>query len=804
MVKNDIPDQNSKKENELQKYLLKKSKQKLRDNLMKQISEISQKRPKIDKSVVKNIKKKKKNENFEKLIEFNQQESDQNYKNEINQDADKSISLTKSSSSCDNKPKINDCENLTKSQNDLSFASLNNDQSSHFMTIEASTTDKEAIVDSSRSANNEISIEELNTKSKNIRQQILELKEIFTVNQCLKRSEEMQSERAKLDIFYSQDEIKEMVKFNLITFIQGETGCGKTTQIPQFLYENGFCNDGIIGITQPRRLSAIAISARINSEMNENLSGFHIKFENNIESSTKIKIMTEGILFKEISSDFCLMKYSVIILDEVHERSSLMDLLIGLLSKIIKVRFKMKNPLRLILMSASVDSNSFKPVLGDFATCLLKTKSFKINVFYEIKTPENYLEAIFIKIKDILDAESNGKNDKKQAGKNGSLNGIENTWESSILVFLTSKEDIHNLQLKLQSISKAILVLPLHSKLSKYDQNKVFEKLEGHRKIVLATNIAETSITIPDIVFVIDSGLVKTKIMDQSTILYKIQYIAKSNAKQRMGRAGRTRDGVCFRIYSGDTYESFTDFNTPQIYVESFESHYLNLKNLGIGNISKFPFISHPTDSSISDTIESLISLGGLSKNGSITEMGRLMCGYPISPRYSKILINNQDDDIFYLLCIIVSILSTNFELKIKKHHLYFINERSDLIVSLKVFLDYLKSNKKQKFCKSIDISYEILEEIRKLSVFLMRVSGKTEFSTELSDSIKTKLHIVLYEAFLDQVAVVFGKSYIFKNGEVFVSSDSIQPKSKFVVFDHIVCGKNKSYIRNITEAPNL
>lgn len=625
---------------------------------------------------------------------------------------------------------------------------------------------------------------------------IIALQEHFETRRCA-RADAIQDVRRRMDIFYEEHEIVSCIRYNLMTFIQGETGCGKTTQIPQFLLENGFASGGLIGMTQPRRFSAVSISCRLNVEMNENLSGFKIKYENSISDETKIKVMTEGILLKEIQSDFLLRTYSVIILDEVHERSSNLDVLVGLLSKVVKIRFQQGSPLRLVLMSATVDTEVFRGVLGEFAVLRLGGRMFRVDVFYEDRTVEEYLNASYNKIVGILESERRGKTRGRSRLANIPTE-IENDFRASILVFLPTKDDIYSLKTRLDALHRSIVVLPLHSGLSKSEQNKVYETY-GLRKIVLATNIAETSITIDDIVFVIDSGRVKYRAVDRSTVLYRIGLISKSSAKQRMGRAGRTKAGVCYRMYSGETYEALAPRGIPQILLEPLDSILLQLKCMGVQNIFSFPFIDMPGEQSVGDALESLQDIGAIDSAGNITKLGRKMCQYPVPPRYARLLLLENDSNMFHKLAIIVSVLVSSLDLKrTERTQKYFISEKSDLVVALKMVLDYLESPVRRRFSSTIGISFDCLEEIRKMASYLMQIGGKSMFTMEMDSTMSEQICRALYCGFADQVAVNSGSSYLCKGGEVFISGESVDPAGQSIVFDHIVCGK-RSYAKGIT-----
>lgn len=747
-----------KKDTKLKKYLEKKKKQKTRDEIMSKIVELSKNRKQTTNLRI-TPKKLPQEDSFEAKLFEHTDDSSYDMNEQCNDDL----------MSC---PQINIVDNSIEYKNTVA-----DDLSSDIINCN---------VDQSESTVEPIRMNKL-----------MEINEIFEVKRLSDRTQDIQEQRMKLDIFYEESEIISQIKGNIITFIQGETGCGKTTQIPQFLYENGFANNGMICITQPRRFSAISISDRINIEANQKISGYKIKYENNVTAETRIKVVTEGVLFREIQADFMLKEYSVIILDEVHERSTNMDVLIGLLTKIANIRLEQKIPLRIVLMSATVDPEHFKPVLGEFKLIRLNTKMFPVSVFFEDKTDEDYVSCAFNKIKALLESEKKFKNNRKVL--DFISKEINNDYSASILVFLTSKDEIYMLKSMLETLERNVVVLPLHSGLNKSEQAKVYEKYLV-RKIVLATNIAETSITINDIVFVIDCGREKRKIMDQNTVVYRIGYISKGSARQRMGRTGRT--GVCYRLYDGDTFEAFTDQSLPQILMEPFDSVLLQLKNMGIKNVFGFPFIDRPSNEMIDESVCHLQLVGGLNLDGNITKLGREMCAYPVSPRYARLLLLNKNarQSIFEKLVVIVSILSSNFEIrKSEETKTYYTDSKSDLLVYLKIFIEFQRS--KKRISSLSGVSIEKLEEIRKLSLYLLRISGMNGnlLNIELDREEENEICKCLYYLFADQLAVNMGRAYLFKDGDIFISKDSIDTNDQNIVFDYLVCSAKKCYAKNIT-----
>lgn len=322
------------------------------------------------------------------------------------------------------------------------------------------------------------------------------------------------------------------------------------------------------------------------------------------------------------------------------------------------------------------------------------------------------------------------------------------------------------------------------------------------RKIILSTNIAETSVTIGDVVFVIDSGRAKYKIRDECCVKYQIGFISKSSARQRMGRAGRVAPGVCFRMYSGDTYESFEARSVPQIFLEPLDGTILQLKAYGVQNVFAFPFISPLGVDSVRDALASLEGLGALNAAGNVTGLGHSITKFFIAPRVARMLCLKNSDDIFHPLAIVASILSVNFEVrKTEETRDFFANRKSDLLVFLDLYLAYTKAKSKRTFAMRCGMSLQVLQEITKLSKYLINISGRRDIIeyNEISEEQASRLCKLFYISFSDQLAVASGTSYDYRGGDVFISRDSIDANGENVVFEHIACGKNRDYIKNIT-----
>ncbi len=720
--------------------------------------------------------------------------------------------------------------------------------------------------------------------------------EKFISRTITNREEEVKRIRRTFAIFYEESDIISTIKSSLITFIEGNTGCGKTTQIPQFLYEHGFCEKGMIGITQPRRVAAISVCARINKEMNGSYCGYRIRYDNNVCESNVMQIMTEGVLLREIEKDFLLEKYSVVIIDEVHERTINCDLLCGFLSKIVEIRYKKGNILRLILMSATANEGEYAKIFRNYKTIRLEGKQYDVNVFYELKTPENYIEVAFKRIKSILNNQGssskydcNGTTNKIIKGQYGNNQGYSNkynckdaiqkcgnnqyinSWhlvndkDAAILVFLPGKEEIYKLKHMLEKNEKDdnIVVLPLHSGLSREEQNLVYAKYDK-RKIILATNIAETSITIEDVTFVVDSGKAKYCIKDGECVKYYIGNISKSSAIQRMGRAGRVRPGVCYRIYSSETYSSFLEHNRPEILCEPLDGMLLNLKAAGIKNIFAFPFITPVDKTAVLGAIELLQEIGALNDDGNLTILGTKIAMYNIPPSFAYILCLKSNPNIFYYLAVIASILTLGFEVpKNEKTKKYFINQKSDIIVYLKIFLAYKKAHSKRQFARDHGLTINSLKEVSKQTKYLVKINyrymnnnmkdiismnsskditninnttnipeinldklkdantlntqgttnnvsiSERELNTlntiettvvpELNEEIEDEIARILYYSFGRHLAIFAGNVWLYKGHDLSVSKNSVEIESNDFVFTHIHCGSNKEYAKGIT-----
>ncbi|VEU22417.1 DEKNAAC103427 [Brettanomyces naardenensis] len=542
-------------------------------------------------------------------------------------------------------------------------------------------------------------------------------RKIFTVE--VERSETIQSVRVQLPVFGEEYRIMDAIHNNDCVIICGETGSGKTTQVPQFLFESGYGSagsetPGMIGVTEPRRVAAVSMAGRVSKELGNcgDKVAYQIRFDGNVKKDTALKFMTDGVLLREMMSDFLLTKYSAIIIDEAHERSVNTDILIGMLSRIIRLRreYHTRDPsrykiLKLIIMSATLRVSDFSEnqVLFKIPPPILKVdaRQYPVSIHFNRKTAFNYMEEAFrktckihkrlpkgsilvfltgkVEINDMvkrLRKEFPFKGEQEKVGdlpdvlvssKNADVEAEEielEVGEEELVDDFNEEEeseDEEGFEETLEDSQTAedpLYVLPLYSLLPTKEQMKVFENPpKGSRLCVVATNVAETSLTIPGVRYVVDSGRSKERRYNEDTGVqsFEVSWISKASADQRSGRAGRTGPGHCYRIYSSALYESdFPKFSRPEILRMPVESVVLTMKSMGIDNIVNFPFPTSPGRNMLNKAEKLLGYLGALDSDKKITQFGKQMSLFPLSPRFSKmLLIGNQQECLPYIIALV-------------------------------------------------------------------------------------------------------------------------------------------------------
>ena len=502
-----------------------------------------------------------------------------------------------------------------------------------------------------------------------------------------------------LPVCAERDRIVSSIMNHQVVIIAGETGSGKTTQIPKMCLEAGLGIKGLIGHTQPRRIAARAVASRIASELHENLGrsvGFKIRFSDVTSESSYIKLMTDGILLSETASDRLLLNYDCIIIDEAHERSLNIDFLLGYLKNLLKKRPELK----LIITSATIDPERFSKHFDDAPIIEVSGRTYPVELVY---------------MPLLKEVDSDGQEILEETDlKHGVLKAVDYLMEQGrgdILVFLPGERDIMEMA---SFLKKAALrdteILPLYARLATAEQNKIFTEHTGVR-IVLATNVAETSLTVPSIKYVIDPGLARISRYSAKTKVQRlpVEPISQASANQRKGRCGRVSDGICIRLYSKEDFESRPLYTDPEILRTNLAAVILQMISLRLGDINEFPFIDAPTDRQISDGIHLLEELGAIKEASGnstdkieLTATGSLLSKIPCDPRLARMLVEAGKYSSLNEALIIVSALAVMDprERPIDKkeasdnYHKRFNDEKSDFISFLKLY-SYLTSLQK-------------------------------------------------------------------------------------------------------------
>ncbi|XP_052193353.1 pre-mRNA-splicing factor ATP-dependent RNA helicase DEAH10 [Diospyros lotus] len=676
----------------------------------------------------------------------------------------------------------------------------------------------------------------------------------------LVRKEMIAKQRKSLPIASVEKHLVEEVKSNDVLIIVGETGSGKTTQLPQFLFNAGFCHDGkIIGITQPRRVAAVSVAKWVADECGVKLStkvGYSIRFDDMTSSSTRIKYMTDGLLLREALLDQYLSRYSVIIVDEAHERTVHSDVLLGLLKRVQKVRsvpineclnnvdrtnpsngmlMEKKNgapstslgrqyqriklsPLKLIIMSASLDARVFSEYFGGARAVHVQGRQFPVDILYTRHPETDYVDAALITIFQIHFEEGPG----------------------DILVFLTGQEEIESVerlvQEKLQQLpenSRKLKVLSIFSSLPSEKQMQVFMPApSGFRKIVLATNIAETSVTIPGIKYVIDPGLVKARTYCARTGVESLVVVptSKAQALQRSGRAGREGPGKCFRLYPESEFEKLNDSTVPEIKRCNLSNVILQLKALGIDDIIGFDFMEKPSREAIVKSLELLVLLGALTEEYKLSDpVGHQMARLPLEPIHSKALILANQFNCLEEMLIAVAMLSVesiffNPREKLEQaqtaikcfaslegDHMTLINvyRASDELLKSKIGISTEKAEKSvRKWCKENFVNSRSLKHARDVHRQVRENVGRMGLHVSSCGDEMLQFRRCLAAAFFLNAALkqADGTYRVLSSGQVVQihpSSVLFGTKPDCVIFDELV-RTNHNYMRNVTRIDYL
>lgn len=608
--------------------------------------------------------------------------------------------------------------------------------------------------------------------------------------------------RQKLPCWERQDEVVRMVKEHQSSVLIGETGSGKTTQVPQFLLGAGYAASGLIAVTQPRRVAAMSVASRVAHEMDVELGaqvGYLIRFEDVTSDRTLIKYMTDGMLLRECMSDPMMSRYSVVVLDEAHERTLSTDILFGLLKEVLAKR----PDLRCLVMSATLEAERFQDYWGSAPCLRVSGRMFPVETFFSMRPEKDYVESAIDVCVLIHTTEGEG----------------------DVLLFLTGEEEIEYACAEIASRcedSNSLLVLPLYSTLPMQQQKRVFHPPRaGQRKIIVATNIAETSLTIDGVVYVVDPGLFKQKLYNPRTHADSllVSPISKASAMQRAGRAGRTKPGKCFRLYTLTTFDTELPESThPEIVRSNLSSVVITLKKLGIEDLVHFDFMEPPSPEAMMRALEMLHFLGAVDDECNLTEVGEHMADFPVDPHLSKVLIAAAHRGCCDEVVAIIAMLSIPppfmrprwAQKAADRAHKAFASGFGDHLSLLGTFSRFNDAASKAEFCKENFLQERSMRQAESISRQLQGIARKRGIRRDQAPleggGLTAAVRRSLVEGFFMQCAHIDqgGKSYMTVRDQqlsIVHPSSFLQHKPEWVLYHETVV-TDRCYMRNVSAMP--
>ncbi|KAL9711118.1 hypothetical protein Ac2012v2_005657 [Leucoagaricus gongylophorus] len=627
------------------------------------------------------------------------------------------------------------------------------------------------------------------------------------IEESEKRAKTIEETRKNLPIYKYKQDIIDAVREHQVLIVVAETGSGKTTQLPQYLHEAGFTANGQkIGCTQPRRVAAMSVAARVAEEMGTKVGyevGYSIRFEDCTSDKTVLKYMTDGMLLREFLTEPDLASYSVLIIDEAHERTLSTDILFALVKDIARFRPE----LRLLISSATVDAEKFSEYFDGAPAFYVPGRQFPVDIHYTPQPEANYLHAAITTVFQIHMSQPKG----------------------DILVFLTGQEEIDACQENLQETSRALgpkiaelIVCPIYANLPSEMQAKIFEPTpEGARKVVLATNIAETSITIDGVVFVIDPGFVKQNSYNPRTGMSSLMVVpcSRASANQRAGRAGRVGPGKSFRLYTKWAFSNELEEHTvPEIQRTNLGMVVLLLKSLGINDLIAFEFLDPPPGETLMRALEMLYALGALNDRGELTKLGRRMAEFPVDPMLSKAIISSEKysctDEVLTIIAMLSESGSLFYRPKDKKLHAdqarqNFVRPGGDHFTLLNVWEQWAETNYSQQFCYEQFLQFKSLSRARDIRDQLAGLCERVEIviQSNIDSNDITPVQKAITAGYFYNTAQLqkSGDSYrtMKTNHTVYIHPSSslfqAQPPVKTVLYYELVM-TSKSYMRQVME----
>ena len=520
-----------------------------------------------------------------------------------------------------------------------------------------------------------------------------------------------------LPVHEKLEEIKKAIAENQVTIICGETGSGKTTQLPKICLELGRGAAGLIGHTQPRRLAARSVAERIAEELKSEIGsavGYKVRFTDHTSCDACVKLMTDGILLAETQTDRYLAAYDTIIIDEAHERSLNIDFLLGYLKQLLPRR----PDLKVIITSATIDAERFSQHFNGAPVLEVSGRTYPVEILYRPLTSKDEDDAEV----ELTDAIVDAADELAQHG------------EGDILVFLPGEREIREAAeaLRKSTLRRNDEILPLFARLPHAEQHKIFHPSGVKRRIVLATNVAETSLTVPGIKYVIDTGLARVKRYSARAKVEQlhVEKISQAAARQRSGRCGRVSAGVCIRLFSEEDFNSRTEFTDPEIVRSNLAAVILRMAALKLGDVAAFPFLEMPDSRYINDGFQVLLELGAVNEHNGLTKLGEQMARLPIDPKIARILLAAKKHDCMAEILVIASALSIQdprerpLEARdaAAKAHERFTDKQSDFLAYLNIWDSFQRerdkglSNKQLvQWCRQYFLSHLRMREWREL-----------------------------------------------------------------------------------------
>lgn len=606
-------------------------------------------------------------------------------------------------------------------------------------------------------------------------------------------------QRRNLPVYQLREQIIQAVKDNQVLIVVGDTGSGKTTQITQYLDEAGFTHYGKVGCTQPRQVAAISVAKRVAEEVGCKVGqdvGYHVRFDDSTSPQTRIKYMTDGMLQREALIDPDMNQYSVIMLDEAHERTIATDVLFALLKKAAKRR----PDLKLIITSATLDAEKFSQYFSDCPILFIPGRTYPVEIMYTKEPEFDYLDAALMTVLQIHLSEPPG----------------------DILLFLTGQEEIDTSCEILYERMKALgddvpqlLILPVYSALPSEMQSRIFEPApSGSRKVVIATNIAETSITIDGIYYVVDPGFVKISAYDPKLGMDSlvITPISQAQANQRSGRAGRTGPGKCYRLYTEQAFQNEMLPNSiPEIQRQNLSHTILMLKAMGINDLLHFDFMDPPPSNTMLTALEELYQLSALDNEGLLTRLGRKMADFPMEPAMAKVLIASVDYGCSEEILSVVAMLSIQtifYRPKDKREQAdqkkaKFHDPTGDHLTLLNIYNGYVRARNPKIWCSENFIQERSLKRAMDVRKQLVTIMQRYRHRLASCGNDTNKIRKVLCSGYFRNAAKKDpqeGYKTLYENTPVYLHpSSALQFKAAEYVIYHTLQLTSKEYMQCVT-----